>query len=122
MKPCNKQKGFTLIEVLIALAIIAIALTAIIRATSQNIRQTIYLQNKTIASWVATNVMNEARAGLLELSEDEKLEKETVMLGQSWNWTAELKNTPNAKIKKITVDVFRGEQRLIEVVSYVYQQ
>lgn len=122
MKSCNKQNGFTLIEVLIALAIIAIALTAIIHTTSQNIRQTIYLQDKTIASWVAQNVMNEARAGLLTIPEDETLEQETTMLGQSWNWTAEVESTPNSKIKKITVDVFRGEQRLIEVSSYTYEQ
>ena len=48
----NKNFGFTLIEVLIALTILSIALTAIIISTSQNIKDTFYLQNKNTAEQV----------------------------------------------------------------------
>ena len=61
------QAGLTLIEVLIALAIVSIAMTAIIKATSQNIRSTQYLEHKTLAAWVGEEVLNKARVELLRL-------------------------------------------------------
>ena len=65
MPTLTNHKGFTLIEVLIALAILAIALTAVIEATSKNIQNTLYLQNKTIASWVGLEIINEAKINFL---------------------------------------------------------
>ena len=63
VKLCMRNlQGFTLLEVLIALAIISIALTAIIKASSQNIKDTAYLEDKAIANWVGLEVMNEVKA------------------------------------------------------------
>lgn len=117
----KKNKGFTLIEVLVALAILSIALTTIIKVTVLNIKNTIYLQNKTIAAWVGTQVINEARIGLIKLSDDNE-DHEVKMLNQEWKWQGEMVSTPNAHIKKIVVDVFdkASEARLIELESYVY--
>ena len=117
-----KKSGFTLIEVLISLAILSIALTAIIKFTSQNIRDTAYIQNKTIANWVGTQVINEARAGILKLSQSDHLEQTTEMLGQQWPWQATLQSTPNPHIQEIHVDVFQKENKnkLISLVSYLY--
>lgn len=115
--------GFTLIEVLLALAILSIALTAIIRATSQNIRDTLYVQNKTIAMWVGTQIVNEARVGVLKLpAAPDSLEQNTKMLSQTWPWEASMTGTANPKIKKIIVRVFteNNHAQLIELVSYVY--
>lgn len=119
--------GLTLIEVLIALAIIGIAMTAIIKATTQNIRSTAYLQNKTIAMWVGSQVLNEARAGILKLPDaPDKRKQMTTMLGQDWYWQANQEATPNKRIYKITVSVFAHENEneeetpLIRLESYVY--
>ena len=119
--------GLTLIEVLIALAIISIALTAIIKATSQNIRSTNYLQNKTIAMWIGQQVMNEARVNLLNLSgADNKLQQQTTMLGQDFYWQASQEDTANSKIKMVKVDVFNKEPDnddvtpLVSMESYIY--
>lgn len=123
MGECMHNKGFTLIEVLIALAILSIALTAIIKATTQNIRDTHYIQTKTIANWVGMQVMNEALVGFVKLPEaPSHLDQETMMLGQNYEWQAELSETPNPHIKEIHVDVFEktGHRHLIELVSYEY--
>jgi len=122
----TKMTGLTLIEVLIALAIVAIALTAVIKAASQNIRSTAYLQHKTIAMWVGRQVLNEIRVGALKLPEEgDKTEQATTMLGQNWRWQAEQKPTPNNRIKKIEVNVFAGDKAegspLISLESYVYE-
>lgn len=119
----RKTTGFTLIEVLIALAILSIALTAIIKSTSQNIKNTLYLQNKTIAMWTGTNMLNEVRAGILAIpAAPDHLETETESLGQMWICKASLITTPNPKIKEIDVDVYEkaSHMKLAHLVSYVY--
>jgi general secretion pathway protein I len=115
--------GFTLIEVLIALAILSIALTAIIKATSQTIKDTIYLQDKTIAHWVGLYVINEARVGIVKLPTlPGALHAETTMLGEEWSWQAMLSPTPNLHIKEIHVRVFRkiDKAKLADLMSYYY--
>lgn len=90
MKYISKQQGFTLIEVLIALVILAIALTAIIKAVSNNTRNLIYLQDKTAAHWVAMNIYNEYALGLLTISPQlEPANGSTIMFNKDWYWSAQ---------------------------------
>ena len=120
----NKQAGMTLIEVLIALAIVSIAMTAIIKATTQSIRGTSHLQNKMIATWVAQDVINEFRVKLRELPDASDREKIN-MLNQDWYWQAEQTDTANPRIKKMEVNVYTEEtgdaDPLVTLISYVYQ-
>lgn len=124
----RKISGMTLIEVLIALAIIAISLTAVIKAASQNIRGTDYLQNKTIALWVGQEIMREAQLGLLSIPEDDADgEADTTnMLGQDWYYRAAQTATGNASIKKLRVRVYTREPKdddaspLIDLDGYRY--
>jgi len=119
----KSPKGFTLIEVLVAVAILAIALTAIIKATSQNIRDTRYLQDKEIATWVAAETLNEALAGVIKLpGSPDHLGIEKKALDQDWKISAYSEDTPNSAIKEIHVDVSRqsDESKLITLVSYHY--
>jgi general secretion pathway protein I len=106
----EKISGLTLIEVLVALAIISVAMTAVIKASSQNIRSTAYLQNKTIAMWVGQQVLNEARAGVLKLpNPPDSVKETTAMLGHDWYWEANQEETPNKRINQIRVKVFAQE-------------
>lgn len=125
----KRQLGLTLIEVLIALAIISIAMTAVIKATSQNIHSTSYLQRKTIAMWVGSQVINEMRAGLIK-SERSSLNQKltTTMLGNEWYWQTEEEETPSPRIKKIKVKVYETEDEeaeakpIITLESYTYHE
>ena len=58
----NNEAGFTLIEVLAALAIIAVALMAALRATGQGTSNVGELRSRLFASWVAENLLAEQRA------------------------------------------------------------
>lgn len=113
-----------MIEVLVALAILGIAMTAIIKSSSQNIKDTQYLQQKIIANWVATRVINEARAGLITLSRSDELSEETEMLGQSWVWKANVTGSANPRIQEIQVSVFHkdSDAEIIHLTSYLYAQ
>lgn len=106
----NSHSGLTLIEVLIALAIISIAMTAIIKAASQTIRSTNYLQNKTLALWVAREVIVEVRVGIIKLpGSGEQMTEPRNILNQNFYWQLDEEETSNDNIKKITVNVYNEE-------------
>lgn len=113
--------GFTLIEVLVAMVILSIALTAVIHATSQHIRNNLYLQEKTKATWVGVEVINETQAGLITVpNESDYLEKNTDILGSRFSWQAYLHPTNNSRIAEIHVDVFRNKKKMTHLMGYLY--
>jgi len=121
----NSQTGFTLIEVLIALMILSIALTAIIKSTSQNIKDTFYIQQKTFALYIASDILNEIQAGVTKLSDEtDELNETKDMFDQEWPYQANLQKTPNPHIKEINVTVHNPgtNMPLIHLTSYLYEQ
>jgi general secretion pathway protein I len=124
---CSKRKqGLTLIEVLIALAIVGIAMLAVIKASSQSIRSTTHVQQKTIALWVAQQALNEVRVGVIKLSGLDTINQKTEMLGQYWYTQIRQISTPNKRIMNVTVRVFdhddydTDDTPLIEMETYLY--
>ncbi len=57
----NRAKGFTLVEVMVALAVVAIALPALLVALYQQVDSTAYLRDKSMAHAVAANKLTELR-------------------------------------------------------------
>lgn len=105
-----RHQGFTLIEVLIALAIIAIAMTAIIKTTGDAIRNTAYLKTKTTAYWVAINVLNETlvgAAGRPQAGETKTGRME--MFDREWPWEMSAASTGNGRIRQLFVRVFSSD-------------
>ena len=54
-----RARGFTLVEVLVALAVLAIALAAVMRAMAQAVDTTVSLREHSVALWVAQNRLME---------------------------------------------------------------
>lgn len=106
------ELGLTLIEVLIALTIVSVAMLAIIKATSENIRATNYLQDKTYAAWVAQNLLNEFKVKMVRFpNAPDHLKGETIMLDRTFYFQASQDLTPNRHINKIIIDVFTDAEQ-----------
>jgi len=99
-----KQKAFTLIEVMAAVAIFAIAASGLYTINQQNILLADRLENKTIAHWVAINEFNR-----FSLSEDLPAigeEKDKVeMAGQEWEVRREVSETPLLTVRRVSIEV-----------------
>ena len=101
----NKCHGFTLIEVLIALAIVAISLTALIKATAQNVANTQRIKEKSISHWVAMQGVTAIQLGLVTVTPNQEITQATKMLGQRWYWRAKLTPIPIKSMQQIHITV-----------------
>lgn len=117
----KNNAAFTLIEVLIALLIIAIALAAAIRATNESIRTTIHVRNSVTAHWVGLNILSEIQTGLIALpASSNQISGKTSALNQEWAWTARTdKSSQLPHVKQITVTVSLKNHVINSVVGYV---
>ena len=121
MRMKKNNAAFTLIEVLIALLIIAIALAAAIRATNASIRTTIHVRNTITAHWVGLNILSEIQTGLITLPvSSDQISGKTSTLNQTWAWTARADTSSQLPdITRITVTTSLKNHIINSVVGYV---
>lgn len=92
--PCrHAQNGFTLIEVLIALAIVAMAVGALLGTITSAASNIIYLRDKTLAEWVALDRLTEIRISQ-QMPDPGKRSGSTTMAGMRWQWEEEVVELP----------------------------
>lgn len=103
----KRYQAFTLIEVLLALAIIAIALTALLQAIGQNIVYTERIKNDTISHWVAMQGIEAIQLGLISVPANHELSQVTKMLGETWYWRAKLSPSPIPYVQQIEIRISR---------------
>ncbi len=120
----SKMQGFTLIEVLLALAIIAIALTALLKATAQNIDNTRRIKEKTISHWIAMQGITMIQLGLITPTPGQEGTQMTKMLDQNWYWRAHVQNQPNSHVQIITISMSQQQNGpfIEELRGFGYQR
>jgi general secretion pathway protein I len=96
--------GFTLIEVLVALAIVALGMAALMAALGSSADSTTYQRDKTLAEWVALNRLEEVRLAFQRPTKG-KTDGEAEMAGQKWRWAQEVVETEVKGILRIDVSV-----------------
>jgi general secretion pathway protein I len=104
VQPKRSSIGFTLIEMLVALAILAIALAAVQRAVSGSLDNAFELKQRLLASWVADNRLAELRA-LRVLPPIGETRGEETQAGIVFHWKSDISNTPNPYVERVEIRV-----------------
>lgn len=113
--------GFTLIEVLVALAIIAIALTAIIQASTRTIATNDRVKKRSISHQVQLQAMSLIQTGIIQ-SKQNTITQATTLFKQKWYWQAKKQPTAYKQIERIVIRVSDKPQGpfLHSLVGYRY--
>ena len=115
------SRGFTLLEVLIALTIISLSLGALISTSGSQAGSAGYLKQKTIAHWVA---MNEITQMQIEQAFPGKGDTRgsTEMAGTEWYWTRTVKETEDENSRQVEIKIYLDEERessLTRLIGYL---
>ncbi len=117
------SQGFTLLEVMVALAVVAIGLGAVITEASRNISNASLLEEKTLAHWVATNKVVEMQVSS-EWPRAGERKGDVEMAGRDWYWRTIVIDTMDERVKRIDVEVRTAadsERPTARVIAYLGQ-
>jgi general secretion pathway protein I len=118
-KPVKKfSLGFTLIEVMLAMAIFSIAGIALLSASDNNIKNLSHLENKVLANWLASNQLVEVTLDTTWPPKNNK--KGTVeMAGQEWFWLQKVIKTENQDMRSIVIEIRNDEDEKLPITTMV---
>ena len=105
------MRGFTLLEMLIAIAIIGVIGAAVSTAVGGVANQTRGLEQRTVASWIASNHL--ARMRILQRRDAQPLAAGTkqtrlVFADREWEVETEVKTTDHPWVRRVEVSVFEA--------------
>lgn len=103
MKKYNNS-GFTLLEVMVALFVVAIALGGAIKVMGNAAQNSSRLSQKAFAQWVALNQIAKLKTTKAWPKYDET-NGESEMASQKWKWVQKTIKTEDANIKRVEVSV-----------------
>jgi general secretion pathway protein I len=113
----HNGSGFTVIEALVALAIVAIAAAGLIGATERHIDTVGGIERRTAARWVAENRLAELALGGETLSEGEG---RVEMLGQQWQVATGLRTSADPDLRAVEIVVSPvGGRPLVRLRGFV---
>jgi general secretion pathway protein I len=109
MKTSRNHSGFTLIEVMVALAITIIAFMAMYGSMMQVVAGLAMQQDKTLATWVALDRITEMRVKG-DFPTDKESKDEIEMAGITWSYTVEIIPTQSEDLLQVVVRVATADE------------
>ena len=112
----KKEQGMTLLEVMLALVILASAGIAVMQAASQSLSNQSYLQQKTFAMWVASNRLAELKLQQ-QWPELDWRREEVEFADTKWYLRFQGVATSNANFRALDVEV--SDQKDGQALGYI---
>jgi general secretion pathway protein I len=106
----SRVRGFTLVEVLVALMIVAMGLAALMMTVSSTARTSGYLRDKTLAQWMALNRLSEVRLNLTKFGQSTDT-GELKFANRTWHYDTRYFDTSFATMKRVVVRVYAGDAK-----------
>ncbi len=117
----KQQRGFTLLEVLIALAVLAIALAAAIKGVSSHVSNLSYLKERSLAHWVGLNVLTELRVSG-QWPKSGEIKGDETMAGREFKWLVKVTEVKGSDVRRLDVKVTPeddDDRPLTTMVAYI---
>ena len=102
----RRQRGFTLVEVVVALAIVAIGMLAVFKTIGDTTHNVTELRDRSFAAWIADNRITEIRISG-EMPSVEQTAGEVEFAGRRWHWITKVSQTQVQGLRRIDVSVRR---------------
>ena len=115
-KSLRQVVGFTLLEVMLAMAVFAVAGVALLGVADNNYRHISHLEEQMFANWVASNQLVEASLSTTWPPKND-LKGEIEMAGRTWYWKQKVVKTANDDMRALTMEVRLHEKDELVVAS-----
>jgi len=115
------ERGFTLLEVLVALVIVGLGMIAVFGQVSQALTATARLRDKTLATWVGTDRITELRLARDFPNVGDRSD-EIDMAGVRWQYRVKVSDVGIEDFRRIDVTVAFADQpdrQLVEVTGFL---
>ncbi len=113
----ERAAGFTLVEVMVALAIAGLSLAAVAASLSQMVDAGSAMQERTYASWIAQNRIAELRLANV-VPEVSATSGELQYAALEWAWRATISETGVENLFRVDVEVsYAGSDDIIRTVT-----
>lgn len=109
-------KGFTLIEVMLAMAVFAIAGVALLGVADNNYRHISHLEEQMFANWVASNQLVEVSLDKTWPPKNNR-KGQVEMAGRTWYWQQKVIKTTNKEMRSVVIEVRLDEDEELVTAS-----
>jgi general secretion pathway protein I len=103
----DRARGFTLLETLIGLVVLALALVALSRTAASQVNAFAEMRERTVAGWLAQDVLTQTRL-TTQFPAAGKSDGRRRYANRDWRYEVEVQSTDVADIRRIDVRVFDG--------------
>ena len=106
----NRSGGFSLLEVLVALVVVAVLLFALVRNAGQEVRAHEHVRDRTYGTWIAANVLAETRLATPWPAPGRSQGRER-FAQREWEWEMLVQTTDEPQVRRMDVRVYPAGER-----------